>query len=198
MRVLWTFALRLIMYFSVLVEGGLVFGFDPFTPLRLAGFVLLAFMWAAMLGVFEDKARQITGLHRDTLALTTGVVSGVCVVNSAVFLILFKSAAVLDVILVTVVCSGSLGVLILFIMKGLLGKIENEERQLRDVNQRLEQTLEDIDELSGILPICAWCRKMRSDSGYWMQIEKYLETHAKAQVMSSLCHECERKSHQEA
>ncbi len=194
MKVPGVFLTRSVLFFGILLEGILVFGFVPLTPVRLAGLSLLAFMWGVVFEVFQDRARQITGLQGGIMVLITGMVSGICVLNSIFLMVLFKGVVVPQVIFLTVICTVSMGILILLAMKVLLGKIEDEKRRLHDVNQRLEQTLAEIDELSGVLPICAWCRKIRNDSGYWMQIEKYFESHSKAQVESSVCQECERKS----
>lgn len=47
-----------------------------------------------------------------------------------------------------------------------------------------------VRELSRMLPICAWCKKIRDDSGYWQQLERYLATHAGAEFTHALCPDC--------
>ena len=51
--------------------------------------------------------------------------------------------------------------------------------------------------LSGLLPICAWCKKVRDDAGYWKQIESYIRDHSEAQFAHGICPECEKSFQQE-
>jgi hypothetical protein len=48
----------------------------------------------------------------------------------------------------------------------------------------------EITVLSGLLPICAWCKKIRDDQGYWKQLETYIETHSEAVFSHGMCPEC--------
>lgn len=48
----------------------------------------------------------------------------------------------------------------------------------------------EITALSGLLPICAWCKKIRDDQGYWKQLESYIETHSEAVFSHGMCPEC--------
>jgi PAS domain S-box-containing protein len=66
---------------------------------------------------------------------------------------------------------------------------QERERLLRD----LQQALAEIKTLSGLLPICAWCKKIRDDQGYWQQIEHYLAQHTDAVFSHGLCPECYHK-----
>ncbi len=71
----------------------------------------------------------------------------------------------------------------------------NEVRQQRDAlkatNTQLEQALSDVKTLSGLLPICASCKKIRDDQGYWNQIEAYIENHTDAHFSHGICAECQ-------
>lgn len=68
-----------------------------------------------------------------------------------------------------------------------LQKANSEKEVLID---KLKQTLQEIKELSGLLPICSSCKKIRDDSGYWSQVEDYLTHHSGARFTHSLCPEC--------
>jgi hypothetical protein len=57
----------------------------------------------------------------------------------------------------------------------------------------LANALLDVKTLSGLLPICASCKKIRDDRGYWSQIEQYLEQHSDAEFTHSLCPDCAKK-----
>jgi PAS domain S-box-containing protein len=54
----------------------------------------------------------------------------------------------------------------------------------------LRRALAEVKELSGLLPICAACKKVRDDKGYWNELEVYLTHHSKAQFSHGLCPEC--------
>ena len=62
----------------------------------------------------------------------------------------------------------------------------------RDITKRM-QLNEEIKVLRGFLPICASCKKIRDDQGYWNQIESYIRDHSEAQFSHSICPECARK-----
>jgi PAS domain S-box-containing protein len=57
----------------------------------------------------------------------------------------------------------------------------------------LQNALAHIKTLKGLLPICASCKKIRDDDGYWSQIESYLVEHSEATFSHSICPECSKK-----
>ena len=50
--------------------------------------------------------------------------------------------------------------------------------------------MENIKTLKGIIPICASCKKIRDDQGYWNQLESYVAEHSEADFSHSICPEC--------
>jgi PAS domain S-box-containing protein len=64
---------------------------------------------------------------------------------------------------------------------------ENEREKLL---KELRKALENVKALSGLLPICASCKKIRDDKGYWNQIEHYIHTHSEAEFSHGLCPDC--------
>lgn len=63
-------------------------------------------------------------------------------------------------------------------------------RNLETVNQELAQALIDIKKLGGMVPICASCKKIRNDQGYWQQIESYLRQHSEVEFSHGICPDC--------
>lgn len=55
------------------------------------------------------------------------------------------------------------------------------------------QLTSQIETLSGMLPLCAWCKKIRNDKGYWEQIEKYISVRSSASFTHGVCPECQKK-----
>jgi hypothetical protein len=71
----------------------------------------------------------------------------------------------------------------------------DEERQrLKELNERLQQHLDEIRTLQGLLPICSWCKKIRDDEGLWTQVEHYLAEHTDASFTHGMCPECGEKA----
>jgi sensor domain CHASE-containing protein len=73
-------------------------------------------------------------------------------------------------------------------------KVE-EERET--VIKSLREALAEVKQLSGLLPICTSCKKIRDDKGYWNQIESYISEHSEAQFSHSICRDCARKYYPE-
>ncbi len=62
--------------------------------------------------------------------------------------------------------------------------------QRKLVEIKLKKALEDVKALSGLLPICSRCKKVRDDKGYWNDLEAYIEEHSDASFSHSMCIEC--------
>ncbi|HTG01056.1 MAG TPA: histidine kinase N-terminal 7TM domain-containing protein [Nitrospirota bacterium] len=62
---------------------------------------------------------------------------------------------------------------------------------------QLQEALANIKRLSGMLPICASCKKIRDDRGYWNQIEKYITEHSEAEFTHGICPACAQKQYSE-
>jgi PleD family two-component response regulator len=60
-------------------------------------------------------------------------------------------------------------------------------------NAELQEALAKIKTLAGLLPICASCKKIRDDKGYWTQIETYIRDHSEAEFSHGICPECMKK-----
>jgi len=75
---------------------------------------------------------------------------------------------------------------------------EIEERKRTEAEKEkligeLQETVAKVKTLSGMLPICASCKKIRDDKGYWTQIESYIRDHSEAEFSHSLCPECMKR-----
>jgi hypothetical protein len=65
--------------------------------------------------------------------------------------------------------------------------------ELRRVSAGLAEALEKVKTLQGLLPICAWCKRIRDDQGYWRQVEAYVHEHTGADFTHGICPECLEK-----
>lgn len=71
---------------------------------------------------------------------------------------------------------------------------EAEKSQLID---KLQRAISEVKTLSGLLPICSSCKKIRDDKGYWNQLEVYIRDHSEADFTHSICPECIKRLYPE-
>ena len=69
--------------------------------------------------------------------------------------------------------------------------------ELRRVSSHLSDALEHVKKLQGLLPICAWCKRIRDDEGYWSQVESYFHKTTGADFTHGICPKCLKKAHAE-
>ncbi len=77
-------------------------------------------------------------------------------------------------------------------MWGILKQKRSEQERERLILE-LKDVLAKVKTLSGLLPICASCKKIRDDKGYWTQIEAFISEHSEAEFSHSICSECANK-----
>ena len=73
-----------------------------------------------------------------------------------------------------------------------VGERKRAEQEKENLVVELQEALSQVKKLSGLLPICASCKKIRDDQGYWQQIEAYIRDHSEAEFSHSICPECAR------
>jgi PAS domain S-box-containing protein len=69
------------------------------------------------------------------------------------------------------------------------------EEERKQMIVQLQDALEKVKTLSGLLPICYFCKKIRDDHGYWNKLEAYIETRSEAEFTHTMCQECARKQY---
>jgi PAS domain S-box-containing protein len=70
---------------------------------------------------------------------------------------------------------------------------KRSEKEREHLIGELQASLGKVRQLSGLLPICAWCKKIRDDGGYWNSVEQYIHERSEAEFSHGLCPECERR-----
>lgn len=71
------------------------------------------------------------------------------------------------------------------------------QAQLQDRIGQVEDALAQIKTLRGLIPMCAGCKRIRDDGGYWQQVEAYVSEHSEARFSHGLCPECVAKHYPE-
>jgi GAF domain-containing protein len=72
----------------------------------------------------------------------------------------------------------------------LEGLVQARTAELEQANSELRRVLSEVKVLSGMLPICSACKRVRDDRGYWAQIESYVAEHSQAEFTHGICPEC--------
>jgi PAS domain S-box-containing protein len=74
---------------------------------------------------------------------------------------------------------------------------ERVRKEREKLITELQEALAKVKTLKGLLPICAWCKQIRDDRGYWQQIEAYIRDHSEADFSHGICPACARKAREE-
>ena len=67
---------------------------------------------------------------------------------------------------------------------------KGREQELLMRTQELEQALREVKVLHGLIPICAKCKRVRTDNGDWQYLEEYVQTHSEAEFSHGICQVC--------
>jgi hypothetical protein len=70
-------------------------------------------------------------------------------------------------------------------------------REMKQMNIMLQKTLDEVKTLRGLIPICANCKKIRNDRGYWDEVEVYVSNHSEAEFSHAICPDCAKKLYPE-
>ena len=90
--------------------------------------------------------------------------------------------------IVTIICFGLESSRYLFAQM-----LNDKNQQLLREKKQLEQALTEIRTLNGLIPICANCKKIRNDEGFWEQVETYISNRSEADFSHSICPECAKR-----
>lgn len=71
-----------------------------------------------------------------------------------------------------------------------IDKLKRMEKEHQDIIGKLQEALADVNTLSGLLPICAFCKKIQDDKGNWSQIEVYIRDRSAANFSHGMCPDC--------
>jgi hypothetical protein len=166
----------------------------------------LAFLaWVTASVLFRHSATTNRTLYRVLGGL---YVFFMCLLAARVFIILGDPNATLfgssPVIFRWVYLMATMLIEIAWVLGFLMMNSQRMEEELRSSQDslartvdRLENSLAEVKTLSGLLPICAECKNVRNDKGYWQQIEVYLSEHSEADFSHGICPNCMKKLYPE-
>jgi K+-sensing histidine kinase KdpD len=81
----------------------------------------------------------------------------------------------------------------MFLVALTIARIRDDLDRERRLNAALVEALNQVKVLQGLLPVCAWCRKIRNDEGYWEELETYIRKHTDAKFTHGICPTCQRR-----
>ena len=93
---------------------------------------------------------------------------------------------------------GSVLAVALLVLANFMASREMARRRRVEIEREkliaeLQRTLAEVKTLSGLIPICAWCKSVRNDQGYWQTVEQYVHSHSDASFSHSICPNCREK-----
>jgi CheY-like chemotaxis protein len=77
--------------------------------------------------------------------------------------------------------------------EGLEQRVAERTAELEKQKRELVQTLAEVKRLSGLLPICCYCKRIRNDQNYWQSVENYISEHASVTFSHGYCPDCVAK-----
>lgn len=122
------------------------------------------------------------GIGFSTALLVTGIVLLALLLDWLSYSLLaaphVEAWVVIDILIATIIATP--------ITYLLLRLLQRSHRQQQD----LVKALAEVRELKGLLPVCAGCKKVRDDDGYWEQMDVYIHKHTRAEITHGLCPAC--------
>ncbi len=163
------------LYFICLVSLIIVFLFDLFIPLGVAVGVLYVVVVLLTLWTPHSKATVVAAILSSLLIIT----------------VFFYKPSVAE--MWKVIFNRGISLFAVWVV-AILGLQRNKTLEQRSkILFEREEALNEIRVLRGFLPICASCKKIRDDNGYWQQIEGYIRDHSEAEFTHSICPSCAEK-----
>lgn len=72
-------------------------------------------------------------------------------------------------------------------------ELQKNNEELRNQVEKRQNAESKVETLSGLLPLCSYCKKIRDDKGYWEQVDVYIHKYSDADISHSICPECAKK-----
>ena len=133
------------------------------------------------------------GPVKATILITLIAVLISVTVTITALLLVYGNVAILFSTMLAILLPGTISPAIAYLFFKLLAQVDQAKKEKEAVIVELQDALANIKLLSGLLPICASCKKIRDDGGYWHQVESYMHRHAGVEFSHSICPECRTK-----
>jgi methyl-accepting chemotaxis protein len=190
-----------------LVSDEMPVAVEALTPQTVAGYTLLNDIYGKPALILRvAMPRKIYGQGEATISYFVGSILAICVLFGSVSILLLESRILSRVTglsqnIAEISSSGDLSKRVSVSGKDelsdlasttneMLERLEQTAKEREAVVKELQEALGEIGTLRDMIPICASCKKVRDDEGYWHKVEDYLQHHAKVRFSHGLCEEC--------
>ncbi|MBT5901257.1 MAG: hypothetical protein HOH58_04020 [Opitutaceae bacterium] len=92
--------------------------------------------------------------------------------------------------LVAILCPAIVAPPIIYLHCKALRELADQKQELSAANEKLRNAVHQVKELSDMLPVCAWCHKVRDDQGYWEKVEAFIERNTGTVITHGACPDC--------
>ena len=103
-----------------------------------------------------------------------------------------------DVSIIAVPVDNGRGANMAYVLYRDITQKKRDDREKEELIMKLQKALTDVKTLGGLLPICAWCKKIRDDQGYYHQIETFIANHSEVKFTHGICPECRERFDRDA
>lgn len=163
--------------------------------------VLLSLILQCVAVVYSFRLITITGHTTAWVLLSTGIATMAARRLITLLTLLFVTPAPhqgLELSYELIGVAGSALMLTgVILIKPLFLALRSAEERQRTLAQGLQEALDNIKVLKTMLPICANCKKIRDDNGYWQSVESYISAHSDTTFSHGICPDCIRKLYPE-
>jgi len=163
----------------------------------VVGALLQAGLWLGYTVVYTNTAiAQLSRARSLWVALKFSFLPVLASMVSTILSIYFyhKAAGIGSVTLLAAIgCSSSIGIAVFVTFSAKIMHIRRVRARLEKANADLTEAIRNRKELSGLIPICCHCKKIRDDKGYWGHVEDYIERHSATLIVPFICPDCQAK-----
>lgn len=142
---------------------------------------------------FLDKLKSLTFIKLLLISISVSVVLSAFITASMSLTI--NGRIVAGYMLTSLVASIVVAAIIVCVVLAVTEKVKAAEAELMATNEQLSSALLEIKQLKGILPICSFCKNIRSEKGDWQQIEEYISSQTNAEFSHGVCPACREENY---
>lgn len=175
----WRVAEAVVVLAGAILVVEMVFGEGLPPLLRVPSYILPFFLWGAFRLQPAGTFTTVCAVCMIALWHTASGVGPFALVDSTTADWILRAQGGIGVICVS-----------MLLLSSVVAERNQVARERAVLLTELQQALVEIRTLRGLIPICAWCHKVRDDAGFWQGIETYLHAHTHATFSHSICPEC--------
>ena len=135
------------------------------------------------------------------LFYTTALISGGCIIVSVLIVAIAGKLTEQPnfdfTVIMAIICPSLIAPPVVYFYTKLALQLDKSRLQLEQTHNKLQLAFSEVKTLSGLLPICSSCKKIRDDKGYWNQIELFIRDRSEAEFSHGICPDCAKKLYPE-